>query len=51
MKCWNLKNLLSHHLLKFQEQESLIDFEYTAGHVAKKIFSATRVLELVESFN
>jgi hypothetical protein len=28
MKCWNFKNLLSHHLLKFQEQESLTDFEY-----------------------
>jgi hypothetical protein len=38
------KNLLSHHLVKFQEQESLTDFEYTARHVAKKIFSATRDL-------
>jgi hypothetical protein len=28
MKCWNFKNQLSHHLLKFQEQESLTDFEY-----------------------
>jgi hypothetical protein len=41
------KNLLSHHLLKYQEQESLTDFKYTARHVAKKIFSATQGLELV----
>jgi hypothetical protein len=44
------KNLLSYHLLKFQEQESLTDFEYTARHVAEKIFSATQGLEVVKSF-
>jgi len=51
MKCWNFTNLLSHHVLKFQDQESLTDLEYTALHVAKKIFSVTQGLELVESFD
>ena len=44
------KTTLSHHLLKFQEQETPTDFEYTARNDVKKIFSDTQEFELVEYF-
>lgn len=37
-------------MLRFQEQESATDFEYTARDNAKKSFSATQELELVKYF-
>jgi hypothetical protein len=36
--------------LKFQEQETPTDFEYTARNDVKKIFSATQKFDLVEYF-
>jgi hypothetical protein len=44
MATWNFeisKTTLSHHLLKFQEEETPTDFEYTVRNDVKKIFSAT----------
>ena len=53
MATWNFgisKTTLSHHLLKFQEQETPTYIEYTAQNDVKKIFSATLEFELVEYF-
>jgi hypothetical protein len=44
------KTALSRHLLKFQEQATPTDFEYTARNDVKEILSATQELELVEYF-
>lgn len=44
------ENTVSRHLLKFQEQETPMDFEYTARNDVKKILSATQEFELVEYF-
>jgi hypothetical protein len=41
---------ISRHLLKFQEQETPTDFEYTARNDVNKIFNAAREFELVEYF-
>jgi hypothetical protein len=38
---WLPKAIVSRHLLKFKEQESPTDFEYTARNNVKKIFSAS----------
>jgi len=44
------KTAIGHHLLKFREQETPTDFEYTARNDGKRIFSATQEFELVEYF-
>jgi hypothetical protein len=36
--------------MKFQEQETLADFEYTARNYVNEIFSAKQELELIEYF-
>ena len=44
------KTTISRYLLKFQEQETPTDFEYTARNDVKKIFSVTQEFELDEYF-
>jgi hypothetical protein len=41
---------ISRYLLKFQEQDTPTDFEYTARNDVKKIFSAAQEFELAEYF-